>query len=179
MWSTEKGHTLYLGGVEAAADAAGLFAAGVSHVIDLSRRSYPKRHDLIYYMEIDLPDHPEADIRCHFEPCVEFIAQALESGSVLVHCKHGRSRSSSAVMAFLMKSLGMDLGEAVRLCVAKRPVVKPNSGFLGQLRDYERELKLTTSYQDLRARRLGRGYLGRSIETSSTIDGTRTSQTVS
>jgi hypothetical protein len=54
----------------------------------------------------------------------------------------GVSRSTSVVLAYLMKEEGLHLDEAYAFVKSKRPVVKPNPGFMSQLRQFERELRL-------------------------------------
>ena len=57
--------------------------------------------------------------------------------NVLVHCLAGVSRSASLCAAYLMKYQGYSLSRALIKLVDKRPVVRPNPGFLKQLADYE------------------------------------------
>lgn len=50
--------------------------------------------------------------------------------AVLVHCAVGRSRSASALLAYLVLHRGMSLVDAYLLVRARRPIVLPNVGFL-------------------------------------------------
>lgn len=54
----------------------------------------------------------------------------------------GISRSSTAVIAYLMHNFEMTLSNALQLVREARPAAKPNEGFLNQLRDYEQKLRL-------------------------------------
>ena len=68
---------------------------------------------------------------------VEFITEAISSGGkVLVHCLGGRSRSASCVIAYLMKTMGIDLDTALAMVRAKRSVANPNDSFITQLYAY-------------------------------------------
>lgn len=49
--------------------------------------------------------------------------------NVLVHCQMGMSRSSSLVIAFLIKEYGMDYHKAKIFTKNKRKIVCPNDGF--------------------------------------------------
>ena len=60
---------------------------------------------------------------------------------MLVHCHMGISRSSSLVLAFLMKNFGMTLDEAYQHTVAIRTTIEPNATFWKELQRYEKILK--------------------------------------
>ena len=63
-----------------------------------------------------------------------------ENKKILVHCAAGVSRSASFVIAYLMKSRGLSFWEAHNLVKSKRSIVRPNSGFVRQLQEYEKVL---------------------------------------
>lgn len=63
----------------------------------------------------------------------------LQKG-VLVHCIWGKSRSTTIVAAYLMKYRSMSVDEALKFIKEKRSQIDPNSGYIDQLREYEREL---------------------------------------
>ncbi|KAI6241610.1 Dual specificity phosphatase, catalytic domain protein [Aphelenchoides fujianensis] len=66
----------------------------------------------------------------------DFIKAAKDSNQVvLVHCKKGISRSSSTVIAYIMKEYGWPLEKALQYVKAKRNCITPNSGFMDQLKD--------------------------------------------
>lgn len=86
-------------------------------------------------------DHDRFNLKPHFEECANFIDKALTSkGRIYVHCYRGVSRSTSAIIAYLMKIKGMDFKAAKNLCRVKRPIVNPNSGFIRQLIEYSYDL---------------------------------------
>lgn len=62
-------------------------------------------------------------------------------GRILVHCNKGVSRSSSMVIAYLMKRHSMPFDHALAFVVKRRPVANPNESFRRQLQDYERLLQ--------------------------------------
>ena len=55
-------------------------------------------------LRIDLHDEIQADVKQYFEQTNEFLLQCKQKNEkVLVHCQMGISRSSSIVLAYLMK----------------------------------------------------------------------------
>ena len=67
-------------------------------------------------------------------------AAIKSGGKVLVNCWQGASRSTTIVLAYLVKCEGLDLVEALRLVRAKRDV-RPNDGFLLQLIELEEKCR--------------------------------------
>ena len=61
-------------------------------------------------------------------------------GKVLVNCWQGASRSTTMVLAYLIKYEKLELAEALRLVKSKRDV-RPNDGFLLQLIEFEQKCK--------------------------------------
>jgi protein-tyrosine phosphatase len=57
-----------------------------------------------------------------------------ETGRGLIHCREGRSRSPSILIAYLIRYHHMTYEEALTLLQSKRPIVRPNPGFAEQLR---------------------------------------------
>jgi protein-tyrosine phosphatase len=71
-----------------------------------------------------------ANILTYLNGATTFLHTMLQQqqGSVLVHCEQGMSRSSTVVMAYLMRYQGMTRDEAYVICKSKRPMVNPNEG---------------------------------------------------
>lgn len=73
---------------------------------------------------------------------VEFIDEAKACNArVLVHCLAGISRSATIAIAYIMKRMNLSLDEAYRFVKEKRPTISPNFNFLGQLLDFEKNIK--------------------------------------
>ena len=58
-----------------------------------------------------------------------------------VHCQRGVSRSATFVIAYMMRAKGWDLLEALKYVKDRRKIVKPNTGFIVQLKEWERALQ--------------------------------------
>lgn len=129
---------LYLGSLHAGSNGKELQNQGITRVINLSYVSYPK-YEGITYKTINVYDNQSADIAVYFDECVAFIDDALSRGEkVLVHCFAGISRSTSIVLAYLIEKYNHSLPDALRIVQEKRPVARPNEGFMLQLDAYSK-----------------------------------------
>ncbi|CAG9325873.1 unnamed protein product [Blepharisma stoltei] len=84
---------------------------------------------------LNVEDETDEDISIFFEECIEFI----KSGSTLVFCTAGRSRSATIVAAYLIKEKKMRLKDALSTINQVRKV-NPNPGFLKQLKNWDNKL---------------------------------------
>lgn len=99
--------------------------------------------------------NPSRQIAKHFIPCldlpetklIDFVNQAISilsilrnerpKRSALVHCNAGVSRSATVCIAYLIKIEGMTFTMAYELVKAKRECIRPNDGFLKQLKEMD------------------------------------------
>ncbi|CAI2367253.1 unnamed protein product [Moneuplotes crassus] len=145
---------LYLGNYLASSDKKLLKKHGITHILRVVREDigevFPK--DFTYKF-MELRDIPEQDIKTHFEEAHKFIDNALRCSKdlkshnkVLVHCHAGVSRSSTMVISYLMKRyINFSFEEAFRFVKSKRSIIQPNSGFIKQLKEFEKQLKSKVS----------------------------------
>ncbi|XP_076928949.1 dual specificity protein phosphatase 1-like [Bidens hawaiensis] len=131
---------LYLGSVGAANNKTLLKSLNITHILTVASSIPPAHPNDFTYKVVDVHDREEVDIAQFFDDCFGFINEAKRTGGVLVHCFVGKSRSVSIVVAYLMKKHGMSFPEAMKLVKSKRPVAAPNSGFVLQLKNYEKSL---------------------------------------
>ncbi|ETK86960.1 hypothetical protein L915_08481 [Phytophthora nicotianae] len=93
------------------------------------------------YRRCSIFDNKAEDISGVLEGCIAFMDQAKYYGRILVHCNKGVSRSSSMVVAYLMKLRSMSFEQALAFVTERRPIANPNESFRRQLQEYERRLQ--------------------------------------
>ena len=132
---------LYIGSIGAAMSKDTLTSLGITHVLMCAANLNPPFEGEFSYMSIPVLDKPKANVMIYFEKASDFVASALDKdGKVLIHCFAGISRSSTFLLAFLMKVKNMTLADAYHLLKSKRAKCEPNIGFMVQLKAYEKTL---------------------------------------
>lgn len=97
--------------------------------------------DLLTY-RVPVEDDPATRIDAYFDDVADLLETARRRGKgAVVHCVAGVSRSTTLVLAYLLKYTDMSLRVAFRHTKAIRPVVRPNMSFMAQLMEYEGRLK--------------------------------------
>ncbi|XP_070699370.1 serine/threonine/tyrosine-interacting-like protein 1 [Pempheris klunzingeri] len=132
---------LYLGDQKQGTDSSVLKDLKVSAVVSVSQddtlesRSI-KRNQTI--LNIPATDSVVSDLYSSLESICSFIGSHINMGSrVLIVSRQGRSRCSAVAIAFLMHHHKYTLEEAWRYLLKCKPSVRPNTGFLQQLSDWE------------------------------------------
>ncbi|KAI9826689.1 MAG: hypothetical protein M1819_007323 [Sarea resinae] len=95
------------------------------------------------HLFIECLDSPTEDLLVHMNRICDFIDTVLSSGTptyagVLIQCDYGISRSSTVVIAYLMRKNSSSLKETMSLVRSRRKEVKPSSNFLRQLQVWEK-----------------------------------------
>lgn len=130
-----------LGSQDVAHDLDILTKNKITHILNVATGVINLFEGWFTYKKIQVYDNPEWQIIEIFEESIEFINKAvLAGGCVLVHCNAGVSRAASIVIAYLMKHYGMKYEEAHRFVKSKRSFIRPNDGFVEQLKIYEKRL---------------------------------------
>eukprot|EP01113_Clastostelium_recurvatum_P043321 TRINITY_DN7139_c0_g1_i2.p1 TRINITY_DN7139_c0_g1~~TRINITY_DN7139_c0_g1_i2.p1 ORF type:complete len:217 (-),score=7.85 TRINITY_DN7139_c0_g1_i2:116-712(-) len=128
VWSAYNTHQLTERGIKTVLTAIGGFKALESDTITESRC-------------YDWLDTPRQSIIDEIRHATEYIHHAIQRGdTVLVHCRKGRSRSASIVIAYLMRYHNMTYDIALEHTRGRRPIIQPNEGFQQQLRAYQQQL---------------------------------------
>jgi len=138
---------LYLGDVYAAHNAKELKRRNITHIVTCTVGVVPPFPESFKYMHLKILDCAAEAIHEHFEETTQFISDALKDGKVLIHCIRGVSRSATIVAAYLMIALHMSAEEAVQKIREKRPIARPNYGFMMQLSMYEANMKKRATHQ--------------------------------
>ncbi|CAD8096556.1 unnamed protein product [Paramecium sonneborni] len=141
-------HKLYLGNINAANDAQYLRKHDVGAVLSVIDTSDIKLEKSVIHLWIAAEDCESVQLIRYFDQASNFIQNNLKHTNVLVHCYAGISRSSSLIIAYLLKCQGYSLKEAINKIKSQRPQVDPNDGFLEQLKEYEDKLKSTKTNQN-------------------------------
>ncbi|XP_043996620.1 serine/threonine/tyrosine-interacting-like protein 1 [Gambusia affinis] len=89
-------------------------------------------------LDIPLADKGESDLYSNFETICNFMSSHIDEGSrVLVVSREGISRCSAVVLAFLIHHFRFTLEEAWSYIIKCKPTMRPNTGFLQQLCEWE------------------------------------------
>ncbi|KAF0556690.1 dual specificity protein phosphatase 19 [Gigaspora margarita] len=130
---------LFLGSLVAATDEDWLEEHKITHILTVANGILPSFPESFTYKVIPIRDHPSQNISTHFEEVFEFIQSVLdqEDSNILVHCHQGVSRSASVVIAYIMRSQQLSFEDAFKLVKGKRSAIRPNAGFLKQLKTFE------------------------------------------
>ncbi|THH33307.1 hypothetical protein EUX98_g941 [Antrodiella citrinella] len=93
------------------------------------------------YVRIPMRDTVEEDniTRGVREACTTLDDARLHSAPTYVHCKAGKSRSVTAVMAYLIHANHWTLSRAYAFVVGRRKGISPNIGFVSELMTFEEQ----------------------------------------
>lgn len=143
---------LWLGSSEASANAPLLKSHNITYLLTVSPSYTTVKKDVVstfpdstpfhdgtfWRLVIPVYDMPTYNLLDHFAISFTFIHAALQiGGGVLVHCAAGASRSATILASYLMRAYKLGALEALNRVREKRPIVRPNVGFLDQLLVYE------------------------------------------
>ncbi|ETN77966.1 dual specificity phosphatase, catalytic domain protein, partial [Necator americanus] len=124
-----------------AGDLTLLEGEGITHIVNCATgvpNYFPKKFK---YLHLEVLDLPWTDIIQSFGEAHEFMKDCVDSGGkVFVHCNAGISRAASFVISYLMVHHAMSLQQAIEVVKSARPKVRPNMGFMQQLKHFEESL---------------------------------------
>ena len=137
---------LYLGSYQNACNNNDLKDLKINYILNCAAECQNKNYPEINYFKVKINDLPNFNISLFFNKTNEFINKAKLSGkNILIHCQLGISRSTTCLIAYMIKYLGYNTISAMKYIKNKRPQIMPNFGFLQQLKDYEEIIKLQKS----------------------------------
>ncbi|XP_076845824.1 dual specificity protein phosphatase 8 [Brachyhypopomus gauderio] len=138
---------LYLGSQKDVLNKELMIQNGITYVLNASN-TCPKP-DFIsenHFLRIPVNDSYCEKLLPWLEKTNEFIDKARVSNCrVIVHCLAGISRSATIAIAYIMKTMGLSSDDAYRFVKDRRPSISPNFNFLGQLLEFEKDLRLQTA----------------------------------
>jgi protein-tyrosine phosphatase len=91
------------------------------------------------FLRVPVVDERDQEIHFYFQQAIDFIESALgkDGNRVVIHCKHGQSRSATIAAAWLIQCRGHTTDGAISYLKECRPKVSPNEGFITQLKSFE------------------------------------------
>ncbi|KAF7326947.1 hypothetical protein MVEN_02588800 [Mycena venus] len=124
-----------------------LQALGVKRILNIAAECDPDDHGLRLreafekYVKIPMRDTVEEEniARGVREVCEILDDARLHSAATYVHCKAGKSRSVTAVMAYLIHANHWTLSRAYAFVLERRKGISPNIGFVSELMTFEEE----------------------------------------
>ena len=139
---------LYLGDIHQAYDKTILKNLKITHIINcthLIRNQFQNDKQMnIKYIKLNIGDQETSNIAQHFDQTYNFINNALfnkdNDNRVFVHCHAGVSRSSTIVIAYLMKKNSYQFQTAFDYVKKCRQFIDPNPSFIKQLKQFQKEL---------------------------------------
>ena len=125
---------IYIGDKYAAREEENLTKNNITTVVNCAQ-GLDSNYKEIKYIELMLHDNSRQDLFPKLEVAYKFIKKNSKN-NILIHCKEGRSRSASLVVFYLMKERNWDYDTCIKFIKEKRSIVRPNSGFVKQLKEY-------------------------------------------
>ncbi|XP_015186277.1 PREDICTED: dual specificity protein phosphatase 19 [Polistes dominula] len=125
-------HGLFLSSQDPAVDIEILKKYNIKHILSIGI-NLSLKFDGIKYYQCELLDLPESDIFLSVKTCINIIHKNRHE-NILIHCNAGVSRSPTIVISYLMTLENMSYDEAYEKVKSKRNCIKPNSGFVEQLK---------------------------------------------
>lgn len=127
---------LYLGDLFDANNRVNIKNKGITSIICVAEGLKIIKPEVNVYT-FNIQDNYECDISLYFDEIGSIIQKEK---TVLVNCMAGISRSSTIVIAYLMKYYNLNLREAFLYVRDRRHLICPNKSFMNYLIDYEYKL---------------------------------------
>lgn len=135
---------LYLGSEKDSSDLELLKKYEISYILNVTHdkpNSFEHLPDF-KYKKLPVEDNWRANLSDMFPEAFQFIDEGItQNRGVLIHCLAGVSRSVTVTIAYLISALNMTLNEAYDFVKQRKPSVNPNLNFMGQLLEFERQLR--------------------------------------
>ena len=122
---------IFMGPFQSAFKTGELIEQGVTHILNVTCKAYTKRDSYFKYLDLQIYDEPQENVKKYFRITNRFINEALNSGGkILVHSIEGKSRCATFILAYLICNEGIKLREGLQLLRQYVGEVEPNEGFM-------------------------------------------------
>ena len=136
---------IYLGSYRNACDKKEINNLNISYVLNCAIECYDHYPKNIKYCHLKINDLPYFNILPFLNKATDFIEEARKNNkNILVHCQLGISRSTTCVIAYMIKYMNYDCFDALEFIKKKRKQVMPNNGFIEQLITFQKNLSLNS-----------------------------------
>ncbi|PAV68380.1 hypothetical protein WR25_09739 isoform D [Diploscapter pachys] len=137
---------VFLGSQDVAAELNLLKANKITHIVNCATGIQDHFPTHFQYLHIDMLDLPTTSMDEHLDTVHAFIDNCLgNNGKVLVHCNAGVSRAATFVLSYIMKKTKSGFNAALQNARTIRPAIRPNDGFIKQLKEYEERIGIEKS----------------------------------
>ena len=132
---------IFLGNIDSVYDPDTLNKKNIKNIISVINGFEPPYPSDFNYLVLDSLDTINTKLQDKFELTYDFIEQALDRNEkILIHCMYGRSRSSTIMIAYLIRKFGYTAADSLNYVKMCREDVEPNEYFMSQLEDYYNKL---------------------------------------
>ncbi|KAI0371056.1 phosphatases II [Pilatotrama ljubarskyi] len=138
---------LFVSDVYTATSPSVIQRLGITHVASVVSKPLYRYTKPIQHLCVPVDDKEDANLLDYLDSTVKWLRDALNGGGrVLVHCVWGMSRSATVAIAYLIVARGMTLDHALKVARSRRRVIRPNAGFMSQLKIYEKVTRLREAH---------------------------------
>ena len=139
---TEIINNIFIGSYLNAKNWNELEKSNIKYILNCATECKNIFEDKIKYLKLDIKDQNDFPIQDFFDKGIQFIQESVNNndGNILIHCMEGKSRSTTLLMAYLIKYKNENTNSAYKIVKSKRQLTMPNLGFMFKLREYEKSL---------------------------------------
>lgn len=101
------------------------------------QQNVSKPTNMHYISCLDLPETKLENVVGEATTIIDDVKHRMPPGKILIHCNAGVSRSTAVCIAYLMKTKKMRFAEAYDYVKSRRECIRPNDGFLRQLKEFD------------------------------------------
>lgn len=131
---------IYIGQFHAGFNLKHMLGLSITHVLNLSACEYTKRMKYFTYLNLDVYDNQEEDIKKYFRITNRFIHECVRNGGkILVHSMNGKSRAPAFILAYLIAHEKITYKKGIEVLLSRGFPFELNPFFVKQLEHYDLE----------------------------------------